>query len=81
MIVYRTQHNYIIPLATPEKLSDGTPTPRKSRSHSHLDEDRTSRGIESLMTDNLDNELDDSMMADDSLANEKFTIEMKDGDG
>ncbi|KAL5291481.1 hypothetical protein ACFFRR_010711 [Megaselia abdita] len=81
MIVYRTQHNYIIPLATPERFTDGTPTPRKSRSQSHLDEDRTSRGIESLMTDNLDNELDDSIMADDSLANEKFTIEMKDGDG
>ena len=81
MVVYRTQHNYIIPLATPERFTDEGSTPRTSRSHSHLDEDRTSKGIESLTTDNMDNDFDDNVLAENSLANEKFIIDMKEGDG
>uniref|UniRef100_A0A1B0GGX9 Uncharacterized protein n=1 Tax=Lutzomyia longipalpis TaxID=7200 RepID=A0A1B0GGX9_LUTLO len=53
IIVYRTQHEYPVPLATPETFTP-IPTPR-SRSRSQTsritDDDRTSHGAESLISD------------------------------
>lgn len=55
IIVYRTEHEYPIPLAHPETLTM-TPTPpitRRSRSQISriTDDDRTSHGAESLAFD------------------------------
>ncbi|XP_055702484.1 uncharacterized protein LOC129801446 isoform X3 [Phlebotomus papatasi] len=53
VIVYRTEHKYPVPLATPEHFTP-IPTPR-SRSRSQAsrltDDDRTSHGAESLISD------------------------------
>lgn len=52
IVVYRTE--FEIPLATPEKFTP-VPTPRRTRSRSQLsrftDDDRTSHGAESLVSD------------------------------
>ncbi|XP_037933497.1 uncharacterized protein LOC119668150 isoform X4 [Teleopsis dalmanni] len=81
VIVYRTEHEYPIPpLATPENYTDGNSIPsRKSRSTSRFDEDdRTSRGADSLTLDanmRIDNDID----AQD--VDEKFIIDMIESDG
>lgn len=58
VIVHRVQHEYIIPLAESEQFPSPTP-PRRTRSRSLTsrattapDEDRTSHGAESLVSDN-----------------------------
>ncbi|CAK1553980.1 unnamed protein product [Leptosia nina] len=56
IIVYRTEHEYIIPQAQ-EMVTDASPAPpkrtrsRSSREPSLYDDDRTSRGAESLILD------------------------------
>lgn len=68
IIVYRTEHNYIIPLAPPI-----TP-PRRRRSRSQLsgltEDDRISQGADSYMFDE-----------EPAVNEEKFIIDVKDGNG
>ncbi|XP_025834344.1 titin homolog isoform X1 [Agrilus planipennis] len=49
MVVYRGEHEYIIPTPEPPQRSRKT----RSRSQSHVDDDRTSRGADSLTSENL----------------------------
>ncbi|XP_055385251.1 titin isoform X1 [Condylostylus longicornis] len=76
MIVYRTEHEYVIPLAKPESY-EGTPDMNERRSTSRTnneEDDRTSRGAESF--------IDEALVIMESGDNEqKFRIEMEDSHG
>lgn len=70
IVVYRTEHEYIIPLAQQEVFPKPTPVPRsRSRSRSQIspltDDDRTSRGADSIAFDD----------------GSKYVIEMKETNG
>ncbi|XP_055846648.1 uncharacterized protein LOC129912447 isoform X1 [Episyrphus balteatus] len=82
VIVYRTEHEYKIPLATPENYTDTSVTPRKSKSLSRLgidEDDRTSRGADSLALDIAMREENDNLNAEE--LHEKYIIEMMENDG
>ncbi|XP_016978856.2 uncharacterized protein LOC108044374 isoform X3 [Drosophila rhopaloa] len=81
VIVYRTEHEYRhIPLATPDRFTDAT-SARTQRS----EDDRTSRGADSLI---LDGQIKSRAEAEDNedvgprtKSDEKFVIEMLESDG
>ncbi|XP_020815982.1 titin isoform X3 [Drosophila serrata] len=80
VIVYRTEHEYRhIPLATPDRFTDGA-SARTQRS----EDDRTSRGADSLILDvhtKTRPELDDNEEAPRTKSDEKFVIDMLESDG
>ncbi|XP_017475570.1 PREDICTED: uncharacterized protein LOC108365888 [Rhagoletis zephyria] len=78
VIVYRTEHEYPISLASPEKLAS-TLEDRKSRPISRYDEDdRTSRGAESLGFDEQGESQADQRSSD---GKDKYIIDMMENDG
>ncbi|XP_030572504.1 uncharacterized protein LOC115771091 isoform X1 [Drosophila novamexicana] len=79
VIVYRTEHEYHhqIPLATPDTFTDGT-SARTQRS----EDERTSRGAESLILDvHAKPELQSKGSAPRTQLEEKFVIDMLESDG
>nr|XP_016933773.1 uncharacterized protein LOC108012828 isoform X4 [Drosophila suzukii] len=81
VIVYRTEHEYRhIPLATPDRFTDAT-SARTQRS----EDDRTSRGADSLILDGHTKyrpELEDNEnVGPRTKSDEKFVIEMLESDG
>ncbi|XP_064541309.1 uncharacterized protein LOC135430533 isoform X8 [Drosophila montana] len=79
VIVYRTEHEYHhhIPLATPDTFTDGT-SARTQRS----EDERTSRGAESLILDvHAKPELQSKVSAPRTEGEEKFVIDMLESDG
>ncbi|XP_039486035.1 trichohyalin isoform X3 [Drosophila santomea] len=81
VIVYRTEHEYRhIPLATPDRFTDAT-SARTQRS----EDDRTSRGADSLILDGHIKsrpELEDNEDVDPrTRSDEKFVIDMLESDG
>jgi len=81
VIVYRTEHEYRhIPLATPDRFTDAT-SARTQRS----EDDRTSRGADSLILDGhikYRPELEDNEnVGPRTKSDEKFVIEMLESDG
>lgn len=79
VIVYRTEHEYQhhIPLATPDTFTDGT-SARTQRS----EDERTSRGAESLILDvHTKPELLNKDAAPRIESEEKFVIDMLESDG
>nr|NP_001261590.1 uncharacterized protein Dmel_CG43078, isoform K [Drosophila melanogaster]AGB94285.1 uncharacterized protein Dmel_CG43078, isoform K [Drosophila melanogaster] len=81
VIVYRTEHEYRhIPLATPDRFTDAT-SARTQRS----EDDRTSRGADSLILDGHIKsraELDDNEdVGPRTRSDEKFVIDMLESDG
>ncbi|XP_055911208.1 titin homolog isoform X3 [Eupeodes corollae] len=84
VIVYRTEHEYNIPLATPENYTDTSVTTRKSKSLSRLgidDDDRTSHGADSLTLDFAMREENDNKNLNAEELHEKYIIEMMENDG
>ncbi|XP_036338134.1 uncharacterized protein LOC118747989 isoform X2 [Rhagoletis pomonella] len=78
VIVYRTEHEYPISLTSPEKLAS-TLEDRKSRPISRYDEDdRTSRGAESLGFDEQGESQADQRSSD---GKDKYIIDMMENDG
>ncbi|XP_043648727.1 uncharacterized protein LOC122617094 isoform X5 [Drosophila teissieri] len=81
VIVYRTEHEYRhIPLATPDRFTDAT-SARTQRS----EDDRTSRGADSLILDGhikIRAELEDNEdVGPRTRSDEKFVIDMLESDG
>nr|XP_036216449.1 uncharacterized protein LOC106616609 isoform X2 [Bactrocera oleae] len=78
VIVYRTEHEYPIPLAETEKFTPALET-RKSRATSRYDEDdRTSRGADSLGYDDHEELQADR---DSNVDRDKYMIDMMENDG
>lgn len=76
VIVYRTEHEYPIPLATPETYTDPSTTSRKSRSLSRFggidEDDRIYQGDGSFSTD---------FMQREENGHDKYVIDMMENDG
>ncbi|XP_011179681.2 uncharacterized protein LOC105210426 isoform X2 [Zeugodacus cucurbitae] len=78
VIVYRTEHEYPNPLGETEKFAPALET-RKSRATTRYDEDdRTSRGADSLGYDDHDEALADR---DSNVDKDKYIIDMMENDG
>ncbi|XP_050336800.1 uncharacterized protein LOC126763383 isoform X1 [Bactrocera neohumeralis] len=78
VIVYRTEHEYPIPLAETEKFAPALET-RKSRATSRYDEDdRTSRGADSLGYDDHEETQADR---ESNVDKDKYIIDMMENDG
>ncbi|XP_030385411.1 uncharacterized protein LOC115632411 isoform X4 [Scaptodrosophila lebanonensis] len=76
VIVYRTEHEYHIPLATPDNFTDGA-SARTQRS----EDERTSRGADSLALDAQAPENELPQEVEEEPQHEKFVIDMLENDG
>lgn len=81
VIVYRTEHEYHhhIPLATPDNFTDGA----SARSILRSEDERTSRGAESLVLD-IHGKPEQQLQAGAGLGaeqQEKYVIDMLESDG